>query len=181
MKPKLVWTLVLGISLANFGLAGSQTKILGGVIVSGGGAANDSSFRLVGTVGQPALGASGGSATAIAGGFWALGEITVTDVEQFDANSQIPGEFRLYQNYPNPFNPTTTIAFALPEKSKVTLTIYDLNGGVVAALVDEEKPPGEYRVTFEAQGFPSGIYFYAIQIRGDGASFRATKKIILLK
>jgi hypothetical protein len=43
-----------------------------------------------------------------------------------------PRKFELYANYPNPFNPVTTISFALPYKSKINLTVYNLLGEKVA-------------------------------------------------
>ena len=34
--------------------------------------------------------------------------------------------FTLYPNFPNPFNPKTTIQFSIPERSHVTLKIYNV-------------------------------------------------------
>ena len=89
----------------------------------------------------------------------------------------LPKVFALQQNYPNPFNPTTTIQFALPTESQVVLKIYNLLGREVATLVNEELQPGKYKVDFEANGLPSGVYFYRIQAGG----FSKTRKLTLLK
>lgn len=91
--------------------------------------------------------------------------------------STFPEGFRLEQNYPNPFNPSTTIEFALPRSEKVLLTVYDVLGREVALLVNEEKPAGTYRATFEAKGLPSGTYFATLR----AGSFTSTKSMILLK
>jgi len=40
----------------------------------------------------------------------------------------LPAEFSLSQNYPDPFNPSTTIKFALPATTQVTLEIYSITG-----------------------------------------------------
>ena len=92
-------------------------------------------------------------------------------------NNNIDINFSLSQNYPNPFNPTTLIKYNIPRLSKVTLSIYDLLGREVERLVDEEKPPGQYEVKFNANRLSSGIYFYRMQ----AGSFFDTKKLILLK
>ncbi len=99
----------------------------------------------------------------------------ITDVE--DHSSEIPYQFILEQNYPNPFNPSTTINFSLPSSEFVTLKVYDVLGNEVATLVNEEKPPGTYEITWYAVNLPSGIYFYKIQ----SGSFLETKKMILIK
>ncbi len=96
--------------------------------------------------------------------------------------------FRLEQNYPNPFNPSTSIQYALGSRHFVTLNVYDVLGNLVATLVDEEKPAGNYEVEFQSSvgsrtskgvpsGFASGIYFYQI----NAGSFVQTRKMILLR
>jgi hypothetical protein len=89
----------------------------------------------------------------------------------------VPGGFRLEQNYPNPFNPSTKIEFALPRTEDVRLTVYDVLGREVAVLVNEEKPAGSYRVTFDARGIPSGTYFYTLK----SGAFTVTKSMVVLK
>ena len=102
---------------------------------------------------------------------------TITSVELVDETAGIPEEFNLYQNYPNPFNPTTTIRFELKESGQTVLKIYDLLGKEVFRLVDEELPAGSYKVTFDANFLPSGIYFYRLESSG----FNKVRKMILLR
>jgi len=93
-----------------------------------------------------------------------------------------PDDFTLFQNYPNPFNPTTTIRFTIPKNERcetqdVSITVFDLLGSEVKTLVNEEKPGGEYTVTFDASGLPSGMYIYTLLT----GSKRISKKMLLLK
>ena len=85
--------------------------------------------------------------------------------------------FILSQNYPNPFNPVTRITFMVPHKSFVIIKVYNSFGKVVATLVNEEKPAGEYVVTFNGRSLTSGIYIYKMQT----GLFSDTKKLFLLK
>ena len=91
--------------------------------------------------------------------------------------NQLPTEFVLDQNYPNPFNPVTQIRFAVPDPQFINVRIYDVLGREVAVLVDEKFNPGLYTVTWNAGGFPSGIYYYQLRT----PSFTATRKLTLLK
>jgi predicted GH43/DUF377 family glycosyl hydrolase len=86
-------------------------------------------------------------------------------------------KYKLSQNYPNPFNPTTKIKYQVPSTSLVSLLVYNLLGEVVATLVNEEKPAGNYNVEFKASRLPSGIYFYRLQ----AGNFVETKKMLLIK
>jgi hypothetical protein len=86
-------------------------------------------------------------------------------------------KYNLYGNYPNPFNPQTKIRFSIKEAGKVLLTVYDILGTQVAALVDEVKPEGKYEVTFNGGTLPSGTYIYRLTSNG----FTAVKKMILTK
>jgi len=94
---------------------------------------------------------------------------------------ETPSALTLQRNYPNPFNPTTTIAFSLPEKTRVTLAIYDVNGHLATVLVDAELDAGykEYRwERSDARGLPvgSGVYFYRLD---TGTGTRVDKMVLL--
>ncbi|MDZ7291387.1 MAG: choice-of-anchor D domain-containing protein [candidate division KSB1 bacterium] len=115
-----------------------------------------------------------------ANGFSVLTQLVaiITGAEvRVENSSGMPDEFRLFQNYPNPFNPATTIRFALPKRSPVTLMLFDVLGREVAILVDEELQPGEYKVVFEASDLSPGVYLYRLQAEG----FSRTKKLTLMK
>jgi len=94
-----------------------------------------------------------------------------------DSNSLLPDKFQLAQNYPNPFNPTTTIEYSLAKAGQVSLKIYNVIGQEVAALFDGHKSAGVYSIEFDAENFPSGVYFYKL-IHQDGAE---TRKMLLVK
>ena len=98
---------------------------------------------------------------------------TTTDID----DEYLHLDYSLKQNFPNPFNPTTKITYSIPEISFVTLKIYSVLGNEVAILVNESKPSGNYNVTFDAAGIPSGIYFYTLKV----GNFSSTKKMIYLK
>ena len=81
----------------------------------------------------------------------------------------VPERFHLAQNYPNPFNPTTKIEYTIEGTrgqgsgfSDVRLSVYDLLGREVAALVNERKPAGKYEVKFDAAGLSTGLYIYRL-------------------
>jgi beta-glucanase (GH16 family) len=112
-----------------------------------------------------------------------------TDVND---ESHVPNNFDLFQNYPNPFNPETTITYALPSDSHVRMNLYNSLGEKVSELVNQVKPVGSHNVVFNANNFPSGVYYYEINaiILASGFSnvaevenqfFSETKKMILLR
>ncbi|HEX7071600.1 MAG TPA: T9SS type A sorting domain-containing protein [Rhodothermales bacterium] len=97
--------------------------------------------------------------------------VWVADVNATGAESDQPSAFQLQQNYPNPFNPTTTIEYALPEAANVKLEVFNALGQRVRVLVDDSLPAGQHRIEFQADGLPSGVYFYKLQA-GAHASVR---------
>ena len=108
---------------------------------------------------------------------WTYWKDSMQTITGFKDKKALPSTYKLEQNYPNPFNPTTTIKYSVPEMSKVSVTIYNLLGEELAALVNEEKVAGYYTVEFNAAALPSGVYFYQLKA-GD---FMQTKKMILIK
>lgn len=92
-------------------------------------------------------------------------------------NESIPASFSLGQNYPNPFNPSTTIRYALPQGSTVTVIVYNTLGEKVSTLVQGAQEPGYHDVKFDGTGLASGVYLYRIQ----AGSFVETKKLMLLR
>ncbi|MEZ4691369.1 MAG: YCF48-related protein [Ignavibacteria bacterium] len=93
-------------------------------------------------------------------------------------NTEIPDKYSLSQNYPNPFNPSTVISYELPVTKHVKLVVYDVLGNEVAALVNENKPAGSYEVLFEGSNYPSGVYFYRLEVEDN---ILDTKRMVLLK
>ncbi|MBN1885844.1 MAG: CHRD domain-containing protein [Candidatus Krumholzibacteriota bacterium] len=87
------------------------------------------------------------------------------------------GRIALAQNRPNPFNPTTTIHFELAAAGRVQLRIYDVAGRTVATLVDGFLPVGGHDVLFEANGIPSGVYFYRLKM----GSISETRKMLVIR
>jgi hypothetical protein len=73
-----------------------------------------------------------------------------------------PASYAVVSAFPNPFNPTTTIHFTLPEASKVTLNVYDINGRLVSTLVNGLREAGAQQVTFDGSKLSSGVYLYTL-------------------
>jgi sugar lactone lactonase YvrE len=89
----------------------------------------------------------------------------------------IPSRTLTLSNYPNPFNLSTTIEYDLFSPSHVTLEIYDMLGRRIETLVKTSLPAGRYRVTWDAMGMSSGIYFCKIRTE----EFTLSKRVLLLK
>jgi hypothetical protein len=94
-----------------------------------------------------------------------------------EAAVQLPHATELLQNFPNPFNPTTTLEVRMRKTERVLLKVLDEIGREVATLVNEEKPPGTYRVRFDGTGLASGVYFARLQT-GSAAQ---TRRMLLLR
>jgi len=92
-------------------------------------------------------------------------------------DKQLPLGFALSQNYPNPFNPSTTISFELPERSEVSLQVFNALGEMVHQLAKGTSDAGRHSVTFNATNFPSGVYFYRLQ----AGEFVQTQKMVLIR
>lgn len=92
-------------------------------------------------------------------------------------NEETCDTYRLNEAYPNPFNPTTTIRYALPNRSYVSLVVLNSLGQQVSALVHGERDAGNHEVTFDGTHLPSGVYFYRLLAR----DFMETRALLLIR
>ena len=111
----------------------------------------------------------------------------IAKLQNLLASLIVPQETALLANYPNPFNPETWIPYQLAVPAEVTLTIYDMHGGVVRRLEMGHQPTGMYWSRNSAlywggrnqrgESVASGLYFYTLRA-GD---FTATRKMLIRK
>lgn len=93
------------------------------------------------------------------------------------ADGEVPRVFSLSQNFPNPFNPSTQIQFSIPRPGYTTLKVYNILGNEIAILVAEKLEAGRYKINWNTNGLPSGLYFYRLK----SSDFVDIKKMILLR
>jgi len=169
---KITLFIIMSFFLSNY--IHGQYQISAGVFSNGGAAISNSSFQISSTVGQTFIGQAQGDSFKKQVGFWYQHDI-VPSVEEIIG--EIPTEYHLLQNYPNPFNPLTTIRFALKERSKVELAVFNLLGQSVATLFDDELDVGWYEAHFFSGNLASGVYVYRIIAN----QFVQSRKMIFLK
>ncbi len=94
-----------------------------------------------------------------------------------EEDSPIIKNFRLYQNFPNPFNSSTRIKYYLQENNFVSIIVYDVLGNEIEKLISEFQLAGNHEVSWNTKDFPSGIYYYQMNV----GNFTDSKKMILLR
>ena len=104
------------------------------------------------------------------------GQAIPTDIRE-ERVLTIPMACGLLQNYPNPFNTSTTLSYMQPQSGPVSIAIYNLLGQRVATIFDGEKQAGRHTITWDAEGFPTGVYF----ARLEAGKYSDNIKMVLLK
>jgi spore germination protein YaaH len=123
-------------------------------------------------------------------------KFSINPVRKLTENAE---QFYLAQNYPNPFNPMTKIRFTIPASTTlsnrneststtrsnrhVRLVIYNSLGQVVETPVNEKLRAGEYEVEWNGSNYPSGVYYYKLQIQNSKLQIVSedTKRMLLIK
>jgi len=98
----------------------------------------------------------------------------MNSIQTINHDEMIPLKFHLSQNYPNPFTEKTNIKYCVAYKTKVKITVYNLEKELIEELLDEEKNAGTYEVEFKADSscsgksrtLPVGIYVYQLEAEG---------------
>lgn len=118
----------------------------------------------------------------------------IIEDRSFQVNTEVGGEqdgvaghmneithsgFELRECQPNPVTDQATIEFVTAETSPVTLKVVDLNGNVVATLVNDVLPAGEHSVSINTRqhDMANALYYYVLTAPG----YTATKPMMLVK
>jgi CubicO group peptidase (beta-lactamase class C family) len=78
---------------------------------------------------------------------------------------------------PNPASSSATISFMVNSPGKILLSVYDINGRLVATLANREFAAGEQQLKWNTSNVNAGVYL----IRLHAQSLVQTKKLILIK
>ncbi|MBN2542152.1 T9SS type A sorting domain-containing protein [bacterium] len=98
---------------------------------------------------------------------------SLTAIEQIE---HTPSEIEV-SIHPNPFNSSTTIQFTLKQNAGVEAAIYNLLGERVCELFNDNLPAGTHTLYWNAEGFPSGIYFCKLK----AGNHLEVKRLLLMR
>jgi photosystem II stability/assembly factor-like uncharacterized protein len=102
----------------------------------------------------------------------------VTGVEDF--LPAVPASLFLAPARPNPVAHGTAIRFGLPSAGRVSLRVFDVQGRVVAALVDGALPAGTHDARWDTRAagrpLPSGVYFVRLE---QGTDVRTQRLVVI--
>jgi hypothetical protein len=99
-----------------------------------------------------------------------------------DSDDLTVTRFHLAPPHPNPASTEATIAFSLPRREHVELSVLTCTGRLVATLIDGERAPGEHSATWDGrtrsgEQASSGIYIARLTAGGR----EALRKMVLVR
>lgn len=106
-------------------------------------------------------------------------ELNLSSGINFITKTNSADDFQL-EIYPNPFSTATRIKYRITAKSKINLSVYDINGRKVKTLLNKTQQPGYYSIVWDGRDnnnnlIRKGLYFITIQTKKG----TYTKRIIL--
>ena len=111
-----------------------------------------------------------------------LANVIIPAQKSFVANLKAPLVNELRQNAPNPFRGETDIHFAIAERGRVSVEVFDPSGRVVATLADRDFEPGAHTLRWNGRDAAggmaaAGVYFFRLR----APSLAQTSKMILIQ
>jgi hypothetical protein len=161
-------------------------RLGGGVMGTGAtpaGGIGDGRYVLLGTVGQPVLGASGNATWTLSHGYWCFGGVRVLGVGPPGGGpAVVPTEISFGPSVPNPARGDVHFELALPHAGTVRLVVLDVSGRVV----DEASgamPAGRHTLHWagalrDGRTASAGVYFARLLV--DGRPF-AQRRVVKLQ
>ncbi len=110
-------------------------------------------------------------------------ELKTPPTDVADDESTVPTDFSLNQNYPNPFNSSTMISYQLRTNAHIDISVYNLAGQTVVALIQQRQLAGSHYVNWNGcdrngHDVSSGVYICRLTVN---KTLIDSKKMILLK
>jgi hypothetical protein len=122
-----------------------------------------------------------GNAVYAGGGFTRAGRLPAAGLAAFSLPGNLaaaPASFALAQSLPNPARSSALIRFTLPAPTPVTVSVYDLQGRLVAILLDHVlQSAGRHELALRVDEWKPGIYLYRLEAQG----LSATRKMVVIE
>jgi hypothetical protein len=125
------------------------TKVKRSVSATTNVQSESNAYKLIGTIGQNAIGLSTKNKVKISAGYW--GWISCGALLETDDENIVPNEFKISPAYPNPFNPSAKIDMEIPNEGIVQIIIYDILGRIVLDHKKEFPSAGKYQFGWKNQ------------------------------
>lgn len=114
------------------------------------------------------------------------GDLTACDPDPCPISSDVapiedgPRPLEVGPVQPTPTNGPIELSWAQPTEARVRLTVWDAAGRMHGVLVDDMRPAGQFRETFDLRSdvgpsLPSGVYWIRVESGGVGV----TRKVVL--
>jgi len=162
-EVKYALMMTLQLSLITMVTLSAQTKLEKSVISNGGEKISNQVKEIKLTIGQPIVGKVADSKTNASLGFWHPKDESILDVKKVPFKKRLDQQI-FSQNYPNPFSESTTFDLTLPNRSYVTMEIYDATGILIDVLLNKELDSGNYIIEWKANDVIPGIYSCRLQV-----------------
>jgi PKD repeat protein/putative intracellular protease/amidase len=128
-------------------------------------------------------GSENGNDGTIQGALWTQGHPgETTPADELPSGRRSPSSLALHPAHPNPFHPCTTMSFELPVTGQTSLTVYDVTGRFVRALVVGKMRAGRHTATWDGtdqagKSLASGVYL----IRLDAGGYTLGRRSVLAR
>jgi FG-GAP-like repeat/Secretion system C-terminal sorting domain len=109
---------------------------------------------------------------------WGSSEFVFSSPEDEPDQNALPTEFAMNAAFPNPFNPSTTVQVTIPERSNLTISVFNVAGQQVSTLTSGTIDAGQHQFTFDAHGLASGLYFIYATVPGQ---MNEMQKVMLVR
>ena len=151
----------------------------GRVIANGGGTSSGGGVVLHGTVGQAAVGVSGGPANIVCHGFWCFGGSRVLAVDPPGGlGGDLPREIAFGLPAPSPSRGDVTFALALPAKAEVRLAVFDVAGREIGDPLTLNLEAGHHQLRWKSLDGRPGVYFGVLEVNG---AVQGKRRIVLVR